>query len=149
MVHEAKSHYDLELEALDLFHAMSRKLRATAFPCWMEIDFTIAQFKTFLVLAEERQVVIGHIAQQLGIGPSTAGHLVDKLVHAGVAERVEDPEDRRRTYARLGPKGEELYERLMVNRNKIQAALKELSEEDLAALVQGFRALKRVLDEKR
>ena len=148
MVHEARSHHDLACEAFDLFRAMAHKFRAAASPGWMEVDFTIAQFKTFLVLAEKGQVVIGQVAQQLGIGPSTAGHLVDKLVQAGLVERVEDPEDRRRTYVRLTPKGEELYERLLLNRSKLQMFLKELTEDDLAALVQGLHALKRVIDEK-
>src|SRR2546430_14922462 len=89
----------------------------------MDIDITIAQLRTLLVLAEEGPLVIGQIAQRLGIGLSTGGHLVDRLVQAGLAERTEDVEDRRRTLAQLTPKGEELLTRLLNGLQQLQGWL--------------------------
>src|SRR6266699_1365511 len=99
---------ELECEVVTQFQTVSRTLKATAGTGWMEIDLTIAQLRTLLVLAEEGPLVIGQIAQRLGIGLSTGGHLVDRLVQADLAERAEDAGDRRRTLARLTPKGEDL-----------------------------------------
>ena len=114
----------------------------------METDLTIAQLRTLLVLAEEGPLVIGQIAQRLGIGLSTGGHLVERLVQAGLAERTEDPEDRRRTLARLTPKGEDLYARLLTHPQHMQTLIRKLDKDDLAALLQGLRALNRLLEEE-
>ncbi len=98
---------ELEREVLKQYQTLGRAFKTTTEPGWMEIDLTIAQLRTLLVLAEEGPLVIGQIARRLGIGLSTGGHLVDRLVQAGLAERAEDAEDRRRTVARLSPDGEE------------------------------------------
>ena len=114
----------------------------------MEIDLTLPQLRTLLILAEEGPLVIGQIAQRLGIGLSTGGHLVDRLVQADLAERMEDSEDRRRTLARLTSKGEELHARLLNRVQHIQMLIQKLDEDDLAALLQGLRALNRVVDDE-
>jgi DNA-binding MarR family transcriptional regulator len=112
----------------------------------MEIDLTIAQLRTLLILAEEGPLVIGQIAQRLGVGLSTGGHLVDRLVQAGLAERTEDAEDRRRTLAQLTPKGEDLYARLLNHPLQLQRLIQKLDEDDLAALLQGLQALNRLVE---
>ena len=137
---------ELEREVVTQFQTFSRTLKATAGTVWMEIDLTIAQLRTLLVLAEEGPLVIGQIAQRLGIGLSTGGHLVDRLVQAGLAERAEDAGDRRRTLARLTPKGEDLYARLLNHPLQMQTLIQQLDEADLAALLQGLHALNRSVE---
>src|SRR5437588_11624042 len=139
---------ELEREAIAQYRALGRALKATSGPVWMETDLTIAQLRTLLVLAEEGPLVIGQVAQRMGIGLSTGGHLVDRLVQAGLAERTEDPEDRRRTLARLTPKGEELHARLLNPVQHMQNLIQKLDEDDLAALLQGLRAINRVVVEE-
>src|SRR5260370_25354330 len=87
------------------------RFKETAIGGWMETDITLPQLRTLLILAEEGPLVIGQIAQRLGVGLSTGGHLVDRLVQASLAERAEDTGDRRPTPARLTPAGEELHAR--------------------------------------
>ena len=137
---------ELEHEVVAQFRALQTTLKATSGTVWMEIDLTIAQLRTLLVLAEEGPLVIGHIAQRLGIGLSTGGHLVDRLVQAGLAERTEDVEDRRRTLARLTPKGEDLYARLLNHPLQMQSLIQKLSDSDIAALLQGLQGLNRLID---
>ncbi len=139
---------ELEREAIAQYRELGRALKATHGPVWMKTDLTIAQLRTLLVLAEEGPLVIGQIAQRLGIGLSTGGHLVERLVQAGLAERTEDPEDRRRTLARLTPKGEDLYARLLTHPQHMQTLIRKLDKDDLAALLQGLRALNRLLEEE-
>ena len=139
---------ELEREVLTHYQAVGRALKATAEPVWMEIDLTIAQLRTLLVLAEEGPLVIGQIAQRLGIGLSTGGHLVDRLVQAGLAERTEDVEDRRRTMARLTPKGEDLYARLLNRTQHMQTLIQKMREDELSVLLQGLQAMLRVIEEE-
>ena len=138
---------ELESEALAQYRALMHRFKASSAGVWMEIDLTLPQLRTLLILAEEGPLVIGQIAQRLGIGLSTGGHLVDRLVQAGLAERTEDSEDRRRTLARLTPKGEELHARLLNHVQHIQTLIQKLDEDDLAALLQGLQALNRVAAE--
>lgn len=138
---------ELEREVLAQYRAMMHRFKASSGGAWMEIDLTLPQLRTLLILAEEGPLVIGQIAQRLGIGLSTGGHLVDRLVQAGLAERMEDSEDRRRTLARLTPKGEELHARLLNRVQHIQMLIQKLDEDDLAALLQGLRAINRVVDD--
>jgi len=137
---------ELEREVVTQYQALGRALKAASGTAWMEIDLTIAQLRTLLVLAEEGPLVIGQIAQRLGIGLSTGGHLVDRLVQANLAERTEDAEDRRRTLARLTPKGEDLYARLLNHSLQMQSLIQKLDDADLAALLQGLQALNQLVD---
>src|SRR6266516_170496 len=139
---------ELEHEVLAQYRAMMHRFKASSGGAWMEIDLTLPQLRTLLILAEEGPLVIGQIAQRLGIGLSTGGHLVDRLVQAGLAERTEDSEDRRRTLARLTPKGEELYTRLLNRVQHIQTLIQKLDADDLAALLQGLRALNGLIEEE-
>ena len=137
---------ELESEILAQYRTLGRAMKATHGPVWMETDLTIAQLRTLLVLAEDGPLVIGQIAQRMGIGLSTGGHLVDRLVQAGLAERAEDPEDRRRTLAQLTPKGEDLYARLLNHTQQMQTWIQKMDNDDLAALLQGIRAINRVIE---
>jgi MarR family transcriptional regulator, organic hydroperoxide resistance regulator len=138
----------LEREVLEQYQALGRAFKATAEPGWMEIDLTIAQLRTLLVLAEEGPLVIGQIARRLGIGLSTGGHLVDRLVQAGLAERAEDAGDRRRTMARLTPEGEDLYARLLNRTQHLQSLIQRMREHELSALLQGLQAMRRAVEEE-
>ena len=137
---------ELEHEVVTHYRMLVHALKASSGTAWMEIDLTIAQLRTLLVLAEEGPLVIGQIAQRMGIGLSTGGHLVDRLVQAGLADRTEDAEDRRRTLARLTSKGEDLYARLLNHSLQIQTLIQKLQDADLAALLQGLQALNRLVD---
>ena len=139
---------ELEDEVLKQWQALARAFKATAEPGWMELDLTLAQLRTLLVLAEEGPMVIGQIAHRLGIGLSTGGHLVDRLVQAGLAERAEDIGDRRRTMAQLTPKGEDLYMRLLNRTHHLQSLLQRMHEDELLVLSQGLQAIHRVVEEE-
>jgi DNA-binding MarR family transcriptional regulator len=132
-------------EVLKLIFSYSYALQKGAFMEWWGLELTLAQVKVLFTLAIEDQVAIGKIAENLGIGQPTASHLVDRLVQAGLAERVENPSDRRYTLAQLTISGRELIQRLRQGRlERIQGWLSQIDQEDLAALCQGLRALLRV-----
>jgi DNA-binding MarR family transcriptional regulator len=82
------------------------------------------------------------------VGLSTGGHLVDRLVQAGLAGRAEDAGDRRRTMAHLTPKGEDLYARLLNRTQHLQSLLQRMREDELAALLRGVQALHRAVREE-
>ncbi len=139
---------ELEHKASAQFRQMMHRFKANCAPVWMSIDLTVPQLRTLFILAEGEPLVIGQIAQRLGIGLSTGGHLVDRLVQAGLAERTEDVEDRRRTLVRLTQAGEDLSIRLLSGIQQIPILIQQLDESDLLALLQGLQAINRLAEQR-
>lgn len=145
---DEQTHEELVIEAMEQYRSMFHSLKAQVGPILKKIDLTLEQLRTLVILAEEGPLVIGQIAQRLGIGLSTGGHLVDRLVQAGLAERAEDAEDRRRTVARLTRAGEDVYTQFRLGPQLMQAVLREMDDDDLKALLRGLSAINRVIENK-
>jgi DNA-binding MarR family transcriptional regulator len=141
-------HEELVTEVLEQYRAYFHGLKAQIAPILKNIDLTLAQLRTLAILAEEGPLVIGQIAQRMGIGLSTGGHLVDRLVQAGLAERAEDVGDRRRTVARLTAAGEDMFGKFRVAPQRMRSLLQEMDDTDLQALLQGMCALNRIIEKK-
>ena len=129
-----------------LFFSLLHNIQHTAKPDWQGLDLTMAQLKVFFTLNFEGALPISKIAEALDISHPTASHLVERLVQAGLVERVEHATDRRYTLARLSSEGEAVMQRLRQGRlEHFQRWLVQLNEQDLAALEQGLTALNRVV----
>lgn len=140
-----ETHDELVEQIMELFRGVARSRQGIA-PVWLEVDLSMAQVRTLMVLSCEGRSTIGQLAERLSVSLPTASHLVDRLVHAGLAERAEDPSDRRRMRVCLTPRGEDLAGRLRQgNQEPFRVWLTQLSDEDLTALRQGLRALVRVM----
>ncbi len=123
------------------YHRLTRELKGATIVDWAELDLTLAQIKVLFVLADEEAATIGQVGELLGIGQSTASHLVERLVQVGLAARVEDPADRRRAVPRLTPRGEDLVDRLLGGGDALPAALPHLDDAALVAIGQSLEAL--------
>jgi DNA-binding MarR family transcriptional regulator len=139
---------DVTIEAIVEAHrSIFRAIGISVPSVWMEIDLSMAQLKTLMMLYNGGALSIGEIAECLGIGQPTASHLVDRLVQTQLAQRTEDPLDRRRTLAQLSPGGEELAERINQLRfGTLRRWLAQLDEATLAAFYEGSRALAMVAE---
>ncbi|MDI3339628.1 MAG: MarR family transcriptional regulator [Sphaerobacter sp.] len=132
---------------LDRHRRITRALHWMAAPVWRDLDLTMAQMKILVTLAHEGPASISEIAAAQRISLPTASHLVLRLVEADLVIRAEDPTDRRRMVARLSPQGEELVARLRQGGcEQLRAWLEQLSDEDVAALLQGLTALAAVAE---
>jgi DNA-binding MarR family transcriptional regulator len=54
-----------------------------------------------LAAAPDHKLPLGELADQLDVSPRNVTGLIDHLERDGLVERIDDPEDRRSTYARL------------------------------------------------
>lgn len=143
-----RTHDDPIEEALDSYRAINRVLIKQIAPLWLKLDLSMAQVKTLWTVANNEPVTISQVSERLGVGLSTASHLVDKLVQVGRVERTEDRADRRRALVRLSPEGRDTLERLRQGSSEqFREWLSELDHEDLSALTQGLRALMQVISE--
>jgi DNA-binding MarR family transcriptional regulator len=118
------------------------EMQRTVMQDWQSLNMSMAQLKVLMTLNFKGPVPISKLAEALGISHPTASQLVDRLVQAGLVERMESSTDRRFTLARLNQAGEQLAQRLWQGRiGHLHSCLAQLDEPDLTALRQGLRAL--------
>ena len=115
---------------------------------WADVDLTMAQLRTLVVLVDDGPCSIGHIASALGVSLPNASHLVDRLVRLDLAGRAEDATDRRRILASASAQGVDVLQSLRSGgHDQIRAALVRVDAEDLRALVHGLDALAQSLED--
>ncbi len=135
-------------EALDAFRRFFTALDTVTAPSWLDLDVTMAQWKGLLALQQHGALTVGDFAAILRIGQPAASILVSQLVRRDLAERSEDPEDRRRTIVRASIQGITLLEELRQGRRATVAAwIAELDDAKLKALVGSLDALALIADD--
>jgi DNA-binding MarR family transcriptional regulator len=138
----------LAAESIAAQRAVSRALFDAALGNLLEVDITMAQLKALAVIGRQQNCTIGMLSEQLGIKPPAASLLVDKLVRASLASRRSDPLDGRRVIVHPTAHGTALVNRI---RHGAQARLerwvRQLGDDDLAALHRGSRALASVANQ--
>jgi DNA-binding MarR family transcriptional regulator len=92
---------------------------------------------------------IGELARVEQVEPPTMTRLIDGLVRDGLAVREADPMDARAVRVRATPAGRRRLERGRARRlARLEAALRDLSQDELRALGGGVDVLERVLGER-
>jgi len=143
-----RSHIAYIQETIELFKRFMSKIATLSQPAWLDsIHLTLGQIRTVMFLQKERTSTVGCVAEWLGIGEPTASQLVDRLVRAKLAQRTEDPADRRRMLLSLSPEGKNLVEeRLQAHRERLRALFEKMTNKELAGLCTGLRAILDAMD---
>ena len=131
----------LASDVVSLLRELLHALLASSVPTWVDLQLTVPQLRTVFIIAHSETSSVSKVAQQLGIGEPTASHLIDKLVQAGLVERTEDPQDRRRALVRLAPGGEKLIGKLLGWEDLLGGCLNKISASDLSNFRQGLSAI--------
>lgn len=114
------------------FHGFMKALHALDRPGWGDIDLTMSQLKTIMLLVDTGGLSGRDLAERLNIGPSAVTALVDRLVQRGYARREEDRADRRISWARPTEKSIELFERLhATHRERLGEVLAGMTHDQL------------------
>jgi len=140
-----RSRRELIEHILSSQYAVFRASAAASAPAWIDLDLTMSQMKALRMLAFRGPSTVSGLAEVLRISQPTASQLVDRLVQAGLAQREDDPADRRRTVVRLTRRGQQLHERLRGQfRERFRNWLERMDADDLVALRDGYEALARI-----
>lgn len=124
------------------FHGFMRALHSMDRPGWGNLDLTMSQLKTIMLLVETGGLSGRDLAERLGIGASAVTSLVDRLVQRGYARREEDRADRRVSWARPTEQATALFERLhATHRERLAEVLATLTSDELATVVQAITTL--------
>jgi DNA-binding MarR family transcriptional regulator len=132
-------------EALAAYRKLHRALLTSSAGKWRDLEISMPQLRAMYFLRDEDEASVGRLAELFGFGLPAASLLADRLVRAGYVERREDPADRRRVLLSLTRVGVRLVTDLREGSHSVlRRWMSSLSQEDLEALTQGWRALAEV-----
>ncbi|MGC5344138.1 MarR family winged helix-turn-helix transcriptional regulator [Streptomyces sp. AM 4-1-1] len=107
----------------------------------VEDRVTLPQFRLLVVLASHGDAKLVVLAERLGVNPSTAMRMLDRLIAAGLAERRTNPGNRRETVLRVTPEGSTLVDDVTAaRRREIAAIVERLAPDRRTALVEALTA---------
>jgi DNA-binding MarR family transcriptional regulator len=107
----------------DALASLVQTLRAIQFTQghhpWMLLGLTMAQLKAVMLLVQTGSMRSRELADGLGIAPSAATPLVDRLVDQKLARREDDPTDRRIVRIHPTSKAVALHNELMQTNSSV------------------------------
>ncbi|GGU17974.1 MarR family winged helix-turn-helix transcriptional regulator [Streptomyces violascens] len=107
----------------------------------VEDRVTLPQFRLLVVLSTHGTAKLVVLADLLGVNPSTAMRMMDRLIAAGLADRQVNPDNRRETLLRLTDEGRRLVEDVTARRRQeIAEVVERLAPGQRAALVDALTA---------
>jgi MarR family transcriptional regulator for hemolysin len=75
------------------------------------LELTVPQFRALRYVERHPGTDLTGVATHLGMSPSSASALVERLCRAGYVERTTDPDERRRIRIELSPLGKDAVDR--------------------------------------
>lgn len=117
-------------------------------PPWVAtIGLTMAQLRALMTLEDSGHLSVGHLAERLGIGMPAASSIVDRLVEECLAERHQDPDDRRRIVVHPTEQGSGVIDRMRQGpREVLEALVSRLTPAERDHVLVGLRALARAAE---
>jgi DNA-binding MarR family transcriptional regulator len=107
-------------------------------------ETTIAQYRALVVLASRGPQRISDLAEALGVAPSTAGRMCDRLVRKGFVRRSRARADRRAVHVSIMPAGRRVVDEATARRRGLiaetLAKLPAATQQAAAAALLSFAA---------
>ena len=89
----------------------------------LDTDVTLPQFRLLVVLASRGPQALGDLADALGVSPSTATRMCDRLVRKRLVRRTRPRHDRRQVRIALSPVGTSFVDAVFARRRADAARL--------------------------
>jgi DNA-binding MarR family transcriptional regulator len=104
-------------------------------------SITIPQFRTLVILSNRGSINLATLASLLGVQPSATGRMVDRLVSAGLIDRLPHPTSRRELLATLTKRGRDVVRRVTEHRRaEIAGIVEKMPQADRIGLVRALTA---------
>ena len=104
-------------------------------------SITIPQFRTLVILSNRGSINLATLASLLGVQPSATGRMVDRLVSAGLIDRLPHPTSRRELLAALTKRGREVVRRVTeYRRAEIAGIVQKMPPAERHGLVRALTA---------
>lgn len=107
----------------------------------MNETITIPQFRTLVILSNRGPVNLATLAGLLDVKPSAAGRMVDRLVGAGLIDRLPHPRSRRELLADLTDRGRQVVRQVTAHRRaEIARIVEKMPPPERRGLVRALTA---------
>ncbi len=136
---------DLITEVIDELsaHAPFRMMRSMR--RWPTGPLSLVHLHVLMLLIEDGPLPMRALADTLDVSQASATGIVDRMEQRGLVERRRDDEDRRVVRVALTDAGRQVIVGIgSERRGHLTTLLDELTDEELAGLLRGSRALRRV-----
>ncbi len=114
---------------------------------WMNLDLTIDQLKSLIIIQYKGKISFKDLAQALGITRANITGIADRLIQNHLVTKWQNPDDRRIQYLTLTDKAQTILnnikQTIIIEETKI---LSILNIEDLEALEKGLSAFTRSIE---
>lgn len=108
----------------------------------VEESITLPQFRLLVVLSTRGAVKLMQVAEHLGVAPSTATRMVDRLVSTGLVNRELNPHSRREVVVSLSSEGQAVVRQVTQRRRReiarIVARMPEQQRHGLVTALEAF-----------
>jgi DNA-binding MarR family transcriptional regulator len=102
---------------------------------------TIPQFRTLVILSNRGPINLATLAGLLGVQPSAAGRMVDRLLGAGLIDRLPHPNSRRELLVALTPRGRQVVHSVTTHRRtELASIVAKMPARDRQSLVHALKA---------
>jgi DNA-binding MarR family transcriptional regulator len=105
-------------------------------------SITLPQFRLLVVLSTQGAVKLMQVADQLGVAPSTATRMIDRLLNAGLVNREINPHSRREIVVSLSQAGQAVVRQVTQRRRRdiarIVAHMPEQHRQGLVEVLEAF-----------
>ena len=109
---------------------------------WRYLDLSMAQLKAVMLLGRTGRTRSRELADGLGIAPSAATPLVDRLVEQKLAKREDDPADRRIVWILPTSKALTVYDELLhMSQDVLDDVISEVPAKDRKAVRESVQLL--------
>jgi DNA-binding MarR family transcriptional regulator len=110
---------------------------------------TVSQYRMMLALQSHASNLTG-LAQSLGVAPSTAMRMADRLIAGGLVNRTAKPGNRRETVLSLTTRGHRTVERVTErHRHDLRELVEGISPRDRDELADGIEAFEAAVERRR
>jgi DNA-binding MarR family transcriptional regulator len=113
------------------------------------VAVTVPQHRVLVLLAANGPQGIGTLAQQLGVAPSNATRVVDRLQRLDLVQRSRSDSDGRAVHVTITTAGRRLVDAVNAHRrDEVAAVLRELSPQQVETVVAALTAFTRAAHER-
>lgn len=107
-------------------------------------DITFSRYEVLRMISFSRdgRLPLSKIGERLMVHPASVTNAIDRLVASGLVERTPDDTDRRRVYASLTERGEQVLKAATAALTAIDFGLTALDQRQRAAVFDALRAVR-------
>lgn len=142
------SKHELTYKVNELAEFLTREMHADSVDRWCELDMTVPQIKTMMLLHHRGPMRMGQIAGYLGSTLSATTSVVDRLVDKGFVGRDSDPDDRRVVICKSTEKGQVATEQFWkIGKDRVALVVDPMTIDQLESLISALEILRAMLED--